>query len=346
MKTRWINPGLGRHKRLRLPKPPTFTAFSKDTVEGADGDEEVEQEDDPEVPGSPENATTTAAPDEQEEQEDTSRATQVQILDLDTSNPIVSYDGHVFSCQWVRNIGTELIFIAHDKNNPLPHLRTLPGNVDLLAASSARLISNSIKVEPKGRESPPPIRHGRNRLISNLAIPVGNAASAKRIEQARFLERVIALKEDKGESDLVTVFAKARNTPAKWREQIRLQMHAERTRLKDIVKKGPKDIQEVVDATKRLVEMDREDEKRASLPKSVKRTTGPKAKDDAFHGKKAATRLASRRSMKRKEPPEDYDDEYDNSDFATPDAEWEGMLGETPHRHGLEYQDEDEELYD
>ena len=280
-KTRWINPGLGRNKRGFLKKPPTYSAVPAEKKEGEapleEGDEEIEQEEEPEnaeqeydedgkpIPKAPEVVAITEVSEERPK-----APPDVQILDLHTENPVVSYDGHVYSCKWAANIGTELLFTAHDSNNEIPCLRTLPGNVDLLAASSCRLISNSVTVEPRDPIAQRQYKSGSSTRVRGLSIPVGRQASDKRKDQARFLEQIMRLKEEKGEEDLVTIFAVKRQTNMAWRKQMKQQRQQERTKLQGVIRKM-KNGSEVDEARQRLQEMDEEDAQRqaADLAKGL-----------------------------------------------------------------------------
>lgn len=90
-------------------------------------------------------------------------ATAIQVLDLHSDNPLISYRGRLFSARWAENLGTELLLMGRDQHavadgggedskgkstaaaaatrrRRLPILRELAGGVDLVAASSARLV--------------------------------------------------------------------------------------------------------------------------------------------------------------------------------------------------------------
>jgi hypothetical protein len=189
---------------------------------------------------------------------------KVQIMGLHTRNPFASYNGHVYSCQWASNIGTELLFTEHDPDSSLPVLRNLPGNVDLLAASSARIISNSVSLEPKpgARTQPEPKKRiDKSKKDHALSIPVGHTASEQRKGQARFLERLMEIKEAKGEEDDVTVYTNRRLSRNGWKKHLEEKRQAERKTLQRIVKANKKrDKNKVEDAKVRLEELDVEEE--------------------------------------------------------------------------------------
>jgi hypothetical protein len=96
----------------------------------------------------------------------------IQILDLHSHTPIISYRGRVFEGRWAENSGTEVLFArggnfpprgnvggaagaskpsgssssissskAGERKNDLPYLRSLPNGMAMLAASASRIIA-------------------------------------------------------------------------------------------------------------------------------------------------------------------------------------------------------------
>lgn len=128
----------------------------------------------------------------------------IQILELESDRPIISYKGRVFEAEWAEVIGTEMLFVAHSDKDPLPALRNLAGDIDLLAASSARLITKEKLVKPR---QPAHDDLAQAREGYGIHIPVGKDRSGERTAQARFLENLMALKKLRGETDDVTVYA-------------------------------------------------------------------------------------------------------------------------------------------
>ncbi|KAI0554449.1 hypothetical protein F4679DRAFT_296414 [Xylaria curta] len=139
--------------------------------------------------------------------DDSANTEKVQILELHSENPIISYKGRVFAGQWCENTTTELLMTRSDEGNPLPVLRHLENGVDLLAASSARISVTEQKFKPKvnNRERQRASAH----LPQTIIPPVDLKASQERIDQRNFLADLIALKRRKGETDDVTVIARS-----------------------------------------------------------------------------------------------------------------------------------------
>ncbi|TPX06835.1 uncharacterized protein E0L32_002331 [Thyridium curvatum] len=132
--------------------------------------------------------------------------TEIQILDLHSPDPLVSYRGRIFTGQWASNIGTEMLFTRHDSQSGLPALRQLRDDVDLLAASSARI--NFTPVDLRSHHgSHPDNRLHRTRETNGFLIQVHGDVRNQRRPQARFLEHLMAIKKRKAERDEVTVYA-------------------------------------------------------------------------------------------------------------------------------------------
>ncbi|KAH8670845.1 hypothetical protein BX600DRAFT_509582 [Xylariales sp. PMI_506] len=148
---------------------------------------------------------------------DDSGSNEVQILELHSANPIISYRGRIYEGQWSQNLGTELLMTKRDDSNPLPAIRHLEQDIDLLAASSARIMltektlkSNDADVQKRHRkvrfdEEDMDISDGDENPLVPDPEP---GASRERYEQGDFLSKLIALKKRKGETDEVTVIAR------------------------------------------------------------------------------------------------------------------------------------------
>ncbi|RYP78847.1 hypothetical protein DL771_000232 [Monosporascus sp. 5C6A] len=186
--------------------------------------EEEEEEDEAGAPGGNRG--------EEQERPDASAAEEfsaekVQIMELHSPNPVISYKGRVYQGQWSRHVGTELLLTRRGEGedgsrssssgpnpnaNTLPALRHLDNGVDLLAASCARITVT--QREPERREDTEEGRRRRTRLAlseeraamaTKIPPPETAKPSRARVDQAHFLARLIALKKRKGETDEVAV---------------------------------------------------------------------------------------------------------------------------------------------
>lgn len=156
---------------------------------------------------------------------------RLQILDLHRQNPLVSYGNRMYSCEWTSTLGTDLLLTAPTPDFPHSVLREKP-NVSVLAASSIKLMGRPAKLasrhgtEEGGQPSTPapenPITSANTASAEKAApvkITLGPAASRARQKQAKFLERLIAIKAKKGEKDNVTVYSQKVNQGTGWRSQ-------------------------------------------------------------------------------------------------------------------------------
>ncbi|KAG5928998.1 hypothetical protein E4U42_007495 [Claviceps africana] len=150
------------------------------------------------------NAEQEEEPAAQDDEDRSTETEDVQILDLHSRNPLISYRGRLFEGKWAEVIGTEAILAPRDASDPLPALRNLAGDIDLLAASSSRILTTEKIVKPKvpQQDTLAPIKKEWN-----IRIPVGKDKTGERAEQTSFLENLIALKMKRGDKDQVTVYA-------------------------------------------------------------------------------------------------------------------------------------------
>ena len=163
---------------------------------------------DPKGKGKGVNKTDGEREDNEKSKREKEGSDDIQILELHSDKPIISYRGQVFQGEWAEVIGSEAILARHSpgNENTLPVLRNLAGDVDLLAASASRILTR--KVELKPRETPQEDIFAPVKEAYNINIPKGKGKSGERRQQAAFLENLIALKLARGDKDSVTVFAK------------------------------------------------------------------------------------------------------------------------------------------
>ncbi|GAB0137432.1 hypothetical protein EsDP_00005696 [Epichloe bromicola] len=171
-------------------EPANDTATSSTPAVLNEGNQPEGGDDDSNVQGEDENTTTETE--------------YIQVLELHSRNPVISYRGRLFEGKWAEVIGTEVILAQHDSVDSLPALRTLPGDIDLLAASSSRILTTEKMMKPHVPEQDTlaPIKEEWN-----IRIPSGKDKTGERAEQASFLENLIALKMKRGDEDQVTVYA-------------------------------------------------------------------------------------------------------------------------------------------
>ncbi|TWU72400.1 hypothetical protein ED733_001389 [Metarhizium rileyi] len=100
-------------------------------------------------PAADKNRDKGAGQPQVQEEADEAEAEDIQILDLHSPNPLFSYRGRLFQGQWAEVIGTEAILASTSSDPGLPALRTLPGDISLLAASSSRIMTTEKIARPK-----------------------------------------------------------------------------------------------------------------------------------------------------------------------------------------------------
>ncbi|CAK7236919.1 hypothetical protein SEUCBS140593_009782 [Sporothrix eucalyptigena] len=236
----WANPlNLGSSNN-KLPKG--LKGLGDDDGDG-DNDGDLAEDSDDEHNNAQTGTNTNGNANGQSEEPD---PTEIQILELHAAEPIIAYRGMLFKGAWHETIGTEMLFA--DKSEDSEGIPVSP-EIDLVGAASARISCTHAEVRPRGDAAQKAKANraavdGRSGGLGFI-IPVGNAASRPRQQQASFLEQLMVLKHQHGEPDVVTVQAletrqnavrgDAEEAKRRARRETLLQVHQERRakRLRD-----------------------------------------------------------------------------------------------------------------
>ncbi|ODH47431.1 hypothetical protein GX48_06467 [Paracoccidioides brasiliensis] len=144
---------------------------------------------------------------------------QIQIMDLHSDNPIISYRNQIFSCSWVDLVGTEMTFSMPEEHSTLPRLRHHQ-EYDLISANRVKILGQ--KANLISGSSTTPKQSSDTQGSAATSTPTATAGDASTppppqtttasTNQARFLERLMNAKRAKGETDVVrTTFSQKRN---------------------------------------------------------------------------------------------------------------------------------------
>ena len=167
-------------------------------------------------------------------QEAVPQSDQLQMLDLHSHSPLISYQNRLYTAEWTSSIGTDLHFCAPSSPDSLSTIRETPSWA-LVSASAARLVATPATLAPRNvfqrraqveLESTAMTVMAEDTARGPSAIPVGPGAQPARLRQARFLERLMGAKRARGEQDEVTVYARRVNTGTGWRAQERRKEQA------------------------------------------------------------------------------------------------------------------------
>ncbi|KAL2039795.1 hypothetical protein N7G274_007654 [Stereocaulon virgatum] len=143
---------------------------------------------------------------------------RIQILDLHSANPIISYQNQIYSCEWTSTVGTDLLLTTTDPDFTHPILREMSG-VSVLAATNIKLFARPVHLASRRNVPTQAELQDQMPVLENLSqaeeepqsttiiIPPNLAPSRARLDQASFLERLMAAKAARDEKDQVTVFA-------------------------------------------------------------------------------------------------------------------------------------------
>lgn len=181
----------------------------------------------------------------------------IQILDVHTGNPQISYNSQLFSCTWGSTIGTDLYLSSplFSTQKPEEELATLE-RVSILGASGIRLVGQAAELVPRydkplsrasiadkrrRRERQPavdspdshaqpspllsdPMEETASMDESHPQMQVDDAISSllgPHANQRAFLQRLSDLKDSKGETDTVSRYPPRTYTGFGWRWQQR-----------------------------------------------------------------------------------------------------------------------------
>lgn len=186
---------------------------------------------------------------------------RLQILDLHTPEPLISYNNRIYTCTWASTIGTDVFLASPDLLPAAPNdpfrvvpIHSLP-NVSVIGTSCINLTGRPTTITPRNcppKAQPPssvpglatgaipvfidttnppsPPKASNPEHLPNedaapnqaLKIPLSPTAANPRRAQTSFLESLIAIKASKGETDQVTVYSTKSNQGTGWRVQRRL----------------------------------------------------------------------------------------------------------------------------
>ena len=205
----------------RAPFPATASAFNTTL--------DTENLETPEAGAEAETGAEAEA-DTEEFQEAEER---IQITDLHTKNPIISYQNQIYSCNWTTAIGTDLLLTPPDSESPFP-VATCEQGFNVLATTGIKLVGRPVQLVPRldvraDKTKASSIQKSDDHLDtrfdnegqpdSHTHIPVGREEGRAKHNQAKFLERLIAAKTAKGEIDMVTVHTR-RTAGTGWRSRL------------------------------------------------------------------------------------------------------------------------------
>ncbi|KAK8084805.1 hypothetical protein PG997_006076 [Apiospora hydei] len=200
---------------------------------------------DPTVDDDEENAPEGGDGEFADEGDDPDATEEVQILELHSANPVISYRGRIYEGQWSENVGSEMILTQHNDDEPLPAVRQLDGDIDLLAVSSARIMTSEKVLKPINEKT---MRRQRKIMFDEDDYEISDSennqellvprpepgASRARVEQGDFLAKFIELKKRKGETDEVTVVAKTKENISR-RKSTKKPSRGKRTRRNQLI---------------------------------------------------------------------------------------------------------------
>lgn len=200
---------------VRAQKRRRKRTTSQDTLDGGDlvPDLEEEEEEPPTPEPEPADDPLASSPPEPQEPEPDE---EIQIMELESDNPVVAVGGKVYSCYWADAMGTDMLFEAPHPRDFTPNKQPADGPVDLpdaklLATTRHRLVAEPMTLTPRtdaiapGKAVAGAQASSGRRPETEVATPdrPQNPQRHRRDVQASFLQRLAAARRAKGEDDWV-----------------------------------------------------------------------------------------------------------------------------------------------
>ena len=132
----------------------------------------------------------------------------LQMLDLNTANPIVAYNDHVYDCSWTDMVGTNMFFdMPHGTSSTRPWLSDK--DLTLTGTSRIKLVGHRARLSKADSQKRKHSDMGEDPSINGRGLPGFKSGNAQNNidtkKQADFLERLMDAKKRRDEKDLVTV---------------------------------------------------------------------------------------------------------------------------------------------
>jgi hypothetical protein len=128
---------------------------------------------------------------------------EIQIVGINHTEPVISYKGNIFSCQWASSIGTDLLFtkrnVGTDSDREVLHSLD---SWDLFAIGSGKLIASHAKLVPRRYEMPEAANTSFTAAPATPGVGISSMGleEEEKVLQSDFLNRFAAIKAGKGEA--------------------------------------------------------------------------------------------------------------------------------------------------
>ncbi|PCH02754.1 Transcription factor TFIIIC, tau55-related [Penicillium occitanis (nom. inval.)] len=121
---------------------------------------------------------------------------RIQIMELHSRNPYISYRGHIFSCEWADMIGTDMHFVRREDSEPDPTYLKHTEGYSLIAANPIKIIGR------RAHFAFPSVTANESNATEPMSAPAAILAE-NRSSQVRFLQKLMDIKREKGETDML-----------------------------------------------------------------------------------------------------------------------------------------------
>lgn len=137
---------------------------------------------------------------------------RIQIMELHSKNPIVSYRNYIFSCEWADMIGTDMHFVSRENSEPDPTYVKNAEDYSLIAANPIKIIGRRAQF---GRSNADTVNGNPvNESSSQTEVGVSSSSAGNGLSflsqqqesksaQVGFLQELMDIKRQRGETDMM-----------------------------------------------------------------------------------------------------------------------------------------------
>jgi hypothetical protein len=119
-------------------------------------------------------------------------------MELHSRNPYISYRNHIFSCEWADMVGTDMHFVRREDSEPDPTYLKHTDGYSVIAANPIKIIGR------RAHFARPSVAADGTQSDAAESTSAPNPLLAdNRSSQVSFLQELMDIKREKGETDMV-----------------------------------------------------------------------------------------------------------------------------------------------
>jgi hypothetical protein len=196
--------GRGRRGRGRGSRPRGAKTKSSEDYDLAEKDaNNANDDEEPEASEQMAPETPSGGTQKPIEASEPLKPAEIQIVGIGHCEPVISYEGNIYSCQWATSIGSDLLFAKSTlRTDPDREVLHSLDSWDLLGIASAKLIASHANLLPRRFEMVESHSNTATQTpaVTETGLSTLELAEEERLQQFDFLKRFAEIKARKGEA--------------------------------------------------------------------------------------------------------------------------------------------------